>query len=377
MLEQPIRVLQIIGIVCGGGVEAVIMNYYRKIDRNKVQFDFIVDGYERTALDDEIENLGGKIYHITAYKINIFRYMRDVYRVVRMGNYKIVHSNMNTMSLFSLFAAYLAGAEVRILHNHSSATMREGMRSVLKYVLRPMAPCFANVYLACSQLAGRWMYGAAKMRGGAVSVIYNAIDLQRFSYDAEMRRRLREAMGISESDFIIGHIGRFAYQKNHAFLIRVFENVVKKRKDALLVLIGEGELLPHIKSCVQSAGLEDCVRFLGLRNDVSDLYNIMDVFLLPSWYEGLPVVAVEAQANGLSCIFSDCVTDEARLTSHAMFLPLEQGPEQWADVIQSMDVSRNADALQELRQAGFDLDVQARALEHLYCSCYETLCEKT
>ena len=221
------------------------------------------------------------------------------------------------------------------------------------------------------------MYGAAKMRGGAVSVIYNAIDLQRFSYDAEMRRRLREAMGISESDFIIGHIGRFAYQKNHAFLIRVFENVVKKRKDALLVLIGEGELLPHIKSCVQSAGLENCVRFLGLRKDVSDLYNIMDVFLLPSWYEGLPVVAVEAQANGLSCIFSDCVTDEARLTSHAMFLPLEQGPEQWADVIQSMDVSRNADALQELRQAGFDLDVQARALEHLYCSCYEMLCEKT
>ncbi len=361
-----IRVLQIIGIVCGGGVEAVIMNYYRHIDRSRVQFDFVVDGYEKSLLDDEIASLGGHVYHIEPYKKNIFRYMHQIYHIVREGHYDIVHSNMNTLSLFSLFPAYLAGARQRILHNHSMAVRSEGLRTVLKEILRPLAPIFANRYAACSRIAGEWMYGKRRMDSGEVTLIKNAIDLAEYAYSPEQRLSYRKEFAIPEDAFVVGHVGRFMFQKNHAFLLDIFREVHKRRPDAILLLVGDGELRPAMEEKARDYGLKESVWFLGLRQDVKALYNCMDVFLLPSWYEGLPVVAVEAQANGLPCFFSDRVTPESRLSSSAAFLSLDDSPQEWAEHILVASEKRNPNALQDLQNAGFDIEKQAALLTEWY-----------
>ena len=360
------RVLQIIGIVCGGGVEAVIMNYYRNIDRTQIQFDFVVDGYEKTYLDDEIEAMGGKVYHVEPYRKNIFRYMRQIYKIVRDGHYKIVHSNMNTLSVFSLFPAWLAGAEQRILHNHSTAVKQEGKRSLMKQILRPLAPIFANRYAACSELAGNWMYGEARMERGEITIIRNAIDLNTYAFSDDTRTKYRQELGIALDDFVIGHVGRFMFQKNHVFLLKIFREVKKQQHNAVLLLIGDGELRVSIEKQVQEYGLSDSVKFLGLRNDVQALYNAMDVFVLPSWYEGLPVVSVEAQANGLRSIFSTNVTAESGLTKSAEFICLEDGANIWAEKILQNNNSRNPNAAEEMKQAGFDIKSQAQNLIEWY-----------
>lgn len=366
MEKKPIRVLQIIGIVCGGGVEAVIMNYYRHIDRSKVQFDFVVDGYEKTILDDEIESLGGKVYHVEPYKKNIFRYMSQIYHIVRDNHYDIVHSNMNTLSVFSLFPAWLAGAHQRILHNHSTAVRSEGMRSVMKTILRPFAPLFANRYAACSKLAGDWMYGKKMMASGKVTVINNAIDLNEYAFSPELRQQYRQKLNISDDAFVIGHVGRFMYQKNHAFLIDAFREVARKNPKAILMLVGDGELRPEIEKKVQSYGLAEKVRFLGLRKDVKALYNCMDVFVLPSWYEGLPVVSIEAQANGLVCFFSSNVTQESKILSSTKFFSLDSAPEMIGDMILQEKRLNNRFIFKAMKEAGFDINLESRALLRYY-----------
>lgn len=366
MKQEPIRVLQIIGFVCGGGVEVVIMNYYRNINRNKIQFDFIIDGYEKTALDKEISSLGGKVYKVEPYTKNPFKNIYQIYRIVKDNNYQIVHSNMNTLSVFSLFAAWLAGAKVRILHNHSTAVKSEKLRSAMKYILRPFAPIFANKYMACSKLAGEWMYGKKKMEEGKVKVLNNAINVDDFAYNPRLREKLRQDLNIDKDTLVIGHVGRFMYQKNHDFLIDIFKEIHKQKNNSLLLLIGDGSLRATIEAKVQNYGLKDCVKFLGLRKDVKDLYNVMDVFVLPSWYEGLPVVSVEAQANGLPCFVSDKVSKECNLSSSMYFISLDKNARDWSKEILDSNITRNKNAKQELIANNFEIKNEAGKLIKLY-----------
>lgn len=366
MKQKPIRVLQIIGFVCGGGVEAVIMNYYRNIDRSKVQFDFVIDGYEKTVLDNEIYSLGGKVYKVEPYIKNPFKNIYQIYRIVKDNNYQIVHSNMNTLAVFSLFAAWLAGAKVRILHNHSTAVKSERIRTVIKYILRPFAPIFANRYMACSKLAGEWMYGKKKMEEGKVKVLNNAINVDDFAYNTKLREKLRQDLNIDKDTLVIGHVGRFMYQKNHDFLIDIFREIHEKEKNSILLLIGDGVLRKTIETKVQNYGLNDCVKFLGLRKDVKDLYNVMDVFVLPSWYEGLPVVSVEAQANGLQCFLSDKVSNECKISSSVNFVSLNKSSDYWSEEILNSDLNRNKNAKQELRKNKFEITNEVEKLMYFY-----------
>ena len=366
MKQEPIRVLQIIGFVCGGGVEAVIMNYYRNIDRNKIQFDFVIDGYEKTALDNEILSLGGKVYKVAPYTKNTLKNIYQIYKIIKDNNYQIVHSNMNTLSVFSLFAAWLAGAKVRILHNHSTAVKSEKLRSVMKYILRPFAPVFANRYMACSKLAGEWMYGRKKMQSGKVKVLNNAIDVDAFAYNEDLRKNLRHNLNIEEDTLVIGHVGRFMYQKNHDFLIDIFKEIHSQKENSLLLLIGDGPLKQMIEEKVKNYNLQDSVKFLGLRRDVKDLYNVMDVFVLPSWYEGLPVVSVEAQANGLPCFVSDKVSKECKLSSSMNFISLDKSVDYWSKEILNSKFNRNKNAKHELRENKFDIHSEAINLMNFY-----------
>lgn len=364
-MKEPIRVLQIIGIVAGGGVEAVIMNYYEHIDRTKVQFDFIVHNDNKIDITQKVEAMGGKVYKVTPYYKNPIAFMWDIYKVIKRHHYRIVHSNMNTLSAFSLFAAWAAGAPVRILHNHSTSSPGETKRNIMKFMLRPFARLFANHYLACSRLAGEWMYGRKMMDSGKVTIVNNAIDLKKYAFNPQKRNLLRKELGLAD-EFVIGHVGRFMFQKNHEFLIDVFAEAYKKNPHMALLLVGDGPLRPAMEEKVRKLGLTDHVKFLGLRNNVQDFYHVMDILVLPSHYEGLPVVGVEAQANGLPCLFSTKVTKETRLTHSAQFLDLEAGASMWAEEIISIKCERNKKAGDELRQAGFEIYKEAEKLVKFY-----------
>ena len=303
-MEQPIRVAQVLNRMDSGGVEAVVMNYYRHIDRKQVQFDFYFAKDSVFPQREELEKMGAGIYPIPSYT-KVFSYHRVLHHAFKRGNYQIVHAHLSTMSVFPLFAAWRAGIPVRICHNHSTAHWGEGKKTLLKYLLRPFAKVFATDYFACGEKAGRWMYGNRCFERGRVHVMPNAIDTKKFVYDEEAKRCLRAELDIPQDAFVLGHVGRFMYQKNHAFLLRVFQRLLSSRQDAWLLLIGEGERMKLIRSEVEKMGIEGKVRFTGTRSDVAKLYSAMDVFCLPSFYEGLPVVALEAQANGLPCLFSD------------------------------------------------------------------------
>lgn len=364
MEKKPIRVLQIIGDVVGGGVEQVILNYYRHIDRNEVQFDFILHNGALKSYVDNIESLGGKVYKITPYKSNPIKTVLEMYKIMK-GNYQIVHSNMNALSVFPLFAAYLAGVPVRILHNHSTDTKAEPLRTFVKHLLRPFARLFANEYWACSKLAGEWMYGKQAVADGKVTIINNAIDLKQFAFDEAKRNKLRKEFGLQDC-FVIGHVGRFMKQKNHDFLIDIFAEVVKKQDNAKLLLIGDGSLREQIENKVKTLGLDEKVIFTGVRSDVADLYNAMDVFVLPSFYEGLPVVGVEVQANGLPFLCSSNVTREILISDRIELLKLEDGMKTWAEKILAYVNKKRIIASKDISQSGFGILVEAEKLGERY-----------
>lgn len=363
-LEKTIRVLQILGIVANGGVEAVIMNYYRNIDKRKIQFDFVVHNDADENYIKEILSMGAKVYKVTPYNQNVFKFMYEIYHIIKSNQYQIVHSNMNALSGFALLPAYLAGAKIRILHNHTTDSKEEKLRSLIKRVLRPFAKLFANQYWACSKLAAEWMYGRNASTNGKITIINNAIDLEKFKFNREKRKQLRKELGL-ENCFVIGHVGRFVKTKNHEFLIEVFNEVLKQKENARLLLIGDGKLRLKIEEKVKNLGIEKAVIFLGNRSDVADLYNAMDVFVLPSLYEGLPVVGVEVQANGLPFICSNKVTDEILLTDNIKLLSLRQSKTEWYDAIlnaEREEFAQHKDSLLE----NFDIKNESKKLEKKY-----------
>lgn len=364
--EEPIRIAQIIGKWLGGGVEAVVMNYYRHIDHSKVQFDFICDDDSTNIPYDEIEKLGGKVILIPPYQ-KVFKYQKELRRVLRDGKYKIVHSHINTLSVFPLYAAKKVGVPVRIAHSHSTTNKKEWKKNLLKQVLRPFSKKYATNYMCCSELAGRWLFGDKAYDEGKVYLLNNAIDLDKFKYDKKIRDKKRKELGIKEDTIVIGHIGRFVVQKNHTFLIDIFNQFHKKEKNSILLLAGQGPLQEEIKNKVRELGLDDSVRFLGQRNDANELYQAFDVFLLPSLYEGLPVVGVEAQASGLLCFFSDDMTKETKVLYSTVFMSLSNTSEEWTgEILTNLKDYKRINTKNEVSDNGFDIEIEARKLEKYY-----------
>ena len=364
--NKPIRVAQIIGKWLGGGVESVVMNYYRNIDRNKIQFDFICDNDSTNIPYAEIESLGGKVILIPPYQ-KVIKYHKELKRVLKDGNYKIVHSHINTLSVFSLFAAKCAGVPVRIAHSHSTTNKKEKRKNLMKQLLRPFSKVFATDYMCCSELAGRWLFGDKEYDKGNVYLLNNAINLDKFKYDEVVRREKRKELNIDDDTLVIGHVGRFVEQKNHRFLIDIFNEVHKQNEKSILLLVGQGPLMEEIKEKVKSLGIEDCVKFLGQRNDINELYQAFDVFCLPSLYEGLPVVGVEAQATGLLCLFSDDMTKETKVLESTKFLSLEQNAKEWAEILlKSIENFKRKDTTIEFFYNGFDIKKEGNKLIKIY-----------
>lgn len=363
-MEYPIRVAQMMTDMNYGGVEMVVMNYYRHIDRTKVQFDFFALEGSSIPQREEIERLGGRVYVVPKYT-HLIQYEKEIQRIFRENNYQIVHSHMNTLSVFSLYGAKQAGVPNRILHNHSTAGKGETKKNIIKYMLRPFAKIYPTELCACSKLAGEWIYG----KDVEFKVFNNAIDLDKYRYDPEKRDALRKELGVEDKK-VIGHIGRFCYQKNHALLIDIFAEVAKQEKDALLMLIGEGELEQEIREKVHALGLDGKVLFLGKRADAYRYYQAMDLFLLPSRYEGLPVVGVEAQAAGLPCVFSGNVTEEAKLLDTTVYI--NGDVEQYVSAVLSGMRSNRVDTCGKLHDVGFDINCEATKLTQYYLNLINT-----
>lgn len=362
MNKKILRVVHIIGKVEMGGVQAVVMNYYRNIDKTKVQFDFIIDGYNETPIDEEIKSMGGKVYKIEPYEKNIFKNMLQCYKIFKTNKYTIVHCHLNTLSVFPLFVAWICKIKIRICHNHSTAAKGEGKKNLIKYILLPFSKLFATHYCACSELSGRWIFGNNFYNKGKVKLIKNAIDINKYSYNKFVRDKKREQMNLNNK-FVIGHVGRFVYQKNHNFLIDIFNEAYKINNNLILILVGDGQLKNQIQYKVKKLGLKDNILFLGNRFDVPELMQAMDLFLLPSFYEGLPVVGVEAQAAGLKCIFSDSITYETKVTNLVEFIGLNKSPKYWANqIIKYSDRYNRENTDIQIKKAGYEIKIAAHNL---------------
>lgn len=355
------RVAQILNRMDSGGIEAVVMNYYRHMDRTKVQFDFYFAEESRLPQRQELEELGAGIYPIPSYSHPI-AYHKALYTALQQGGYRIVHAHLSTMSLFSLFAAYRAGIPVRICHSHSTAHWSEGKKTLFKYILRPFNKIFATDWFACGEIAGRWMYGDKAFDIGKVTVIPNAIDIVKFAYDPAARVALRKELNIPQDAFVAGHVGRFTYAKNHAFLLKIFAELLKTYPNAFLLLVGEGELEKQIRKQAQALSLQKKVIFTGVRQDVNKLYSVMDVFCMPSRYEGMPVVAWEAQANGLPSAFSANISPEAIKADCCTRFSVRAGPREWVKVL-----SKTARQCGETAKIP-EINQYARWLQQFYCA---------
>lgn len=363
---EPLRIAQIIGKWVGGGVEAVVMNYYRNIDRDKIQFDFICDDDSTNIPYEEIERLGGKVILIPPYQ-KVLKYHKQLKRVLKEGKYTIVHSHINTLSVFSLWAAKSAKVPVRIAHSHSTTNPKEKKKNLMKQVLRPFSKVFATDYMCCSELAGRWLFWDKEYDNGNVYLLNNAIDLDKFKYDENVRKNKRDELGIAAETLVIGHIGRFVAQKNHQFLIDIFYEIHKEHPKSILLLAGQGPLQEEIKEKVDRLGIDNSVRFLGQRSDANELYQAFDVFLLPSLYEGLPVVGVEAQAAGLLCVLSDDMTKETKVLDTTIFMSLNNTSKEWADrIVNEYERFNRGDTTEEISNNNFNIKLEANKLEKKY-----------
>ncbi|MDD6528169.1 MAG: glycosyltransferase family 1 protein [Oscillospiraceae bacterium] len=366
-MSEPIRILQIVTSMEKGGIENMLMNFYRKTDREKVQFDFLVHAPEKAEFEDEIESLGGRVYRLPVQRsvkhfIGYLNALEEFFKGHR--EYKIIHCHMNALSLFPIFAAKKAGVPVRVAHSHV-ALQNNSYTSVFRRICKRLLSVYCTDRFACGEKAGRYMFGDQYFDKGLVAVVNNGIDCERFRFNQEKRLEIRKKYGFGD-EVVIGHVGRFDEFKNQSFLIDILDCLKKADVKVKLLLLGEGSLFDEIKAKVRKLGLSDSVVFAGVVPDVYNYLNAMDVFVFPSVFEGLPLTLVEAQANGLTILASDAVSSESDLTGLIEFLPLSSGAEAWAEKLKSEMPLKRQDKTDRIREAGYDSETSAKWLENFY-----------
>lgn len=356
------------GIMNRGGIESYMMNYYRNINKDNIQIDFIVHGFEKGAYDDEIISMGGKIYNIPIKSKDYIGNIKALRKIFLSGEYKIVHSHMDAMSTVVLKVAKECGIPIRIAHSHNTKHLTNNkLKLLLNEFARKRIKKYATNFFACSELAGRWLFGDNAFDNGKVKIIKNAIDVDRFYFNTELREELRDNLELRDK-FVVGHVGRFDYQKNHVFLLNMFKDLVKRRKDVILLLIGDGHLKDSIINEIKILGIEENVRLLGVCSNVNEILNIFDVFILPSLFEGLPVVGIESQINGLTCLFSDKISKEVDITGKNKFLSIDKKYDNWVNElldIKGENLDRYIDEDLVIK-SGYDIKKEVKNLENIY-----------
>ncbi len=360
-MSETIRVLQVLGRMDRGGAEAMIMNIYRNIDRQKVQFDFIVHTDAKCAFDDEINELGGEIYRVPKYKVyNHFSYKKAWKDILKRlsGTHKIIHGHVYSTASIYLKIAKKFGLYT-IAHSHNTSNGAGIQAKIKDFLQRSINKC-ADKKFACGVDAGKWLF-----KNDDFEVINNAIDVAKYAYNPQTAENVRRDLNIVNK-FVVGHVGRFDYQKNHEFLIDIFYEIQKYSEDAVLILVGDGELRLSMQEKVDKLRIADKVLFLGVRNDVSKLMQAMDIFLFPSHYEGLSVVLIEAQAAGLPIYTSSTVVRETDVTKTIRFIGFENTATYWANIILQSGNMRKVSDVRLVVESGYDIKQSAVDIQSIY-----------
>lgn len=368
-MKGPKRVLHVLGTTNLGGAESRIMELYRCIDRSKIQFDFLVHTKEEGHYSKEIRELGGHIYRVPRFKvINLAEYKKAMKTFFREHQeFVAVQGHMTSTAAIYLPIAKKENPSLITIAHARSAGVDQGVKGYVTKFMRSSLKYKADYCFTCSKEAGIAVFGKKWIEQKKVWTIPNAIDANRFQYKEAVRREVREALGIQDK-FVIGHVGRFGFMKNHTYLVDIFAELCRQREDMVLVLIGKGEEEETIHNKLKGLGLEDQVLFLGNQFDVERYYQAFDYFVFPSIFEGLPGSVVEAQAAGLHCLISDQITREVALTELVSYRSIEQDPKLWAE-----EILRNAkealvrrDMREEISKKGFDVNTQAVLMEEFY-----------
>lgn len=357
---MPVRVLHVITGLKSGGAESFIMNMYRNMDHSKVQFDFLLRSSDN-YYEDELSFNGSYVFVTAPFPRHMMKNYLQVVHFFQSHHYDIIHVHGNALLYTSVLRiAKHAGIQCRIMHSHNTGT-KKNLYLPLHMMNKKSIHSWATNCFACSQQAGEWMFG------DGFQIIHNAIDLDRFQFNVVDRKVLRLSYHIPDDALVIGHIGRFSKQKNHRFLLDIFSSVINMQPDSYLVLLGEGELESEIHELVHSKGLQDKVLILGVRKDVERIMNMFDLFLFPSLYEGLSVVVMEVQANGLHMICSEATPQEILVSEKSFCMSLKEGAEAWAKKLLTMDTTRE-DCRVAICEKGYDIKSEAKKLESFYLS---------
>ena len=362
-----IRILHSVSNMDRAGIETMLMNYYRHMDRNKIQFDFLCNKLKPGAYDDEIKEMGGRIYRSPG--LNPAKYPKYLSFMKKLFNehpeYKIVEAHNGALGVYALHAAKVNKIPVRIFHAHG-ASITKDWKLPLKLFCRSRLKSNINQNFTCGVAAAKCYFGKEVVANGNYTLIPNAIEVEKFIYNQEIRNEIRNKYGL-EDKHVLGHVGRFMQQKNHTFLLDVFKQVRSMDEKAYLVLLGDGELMDAMKAKAKELGIADHVMFVGNVGNVNEWYQAFDTFILPSIWEGLPVVGVEAQAADLPCIFSKQVTTEIALKDKVEFIGLDESLERWATaVIKAFSNKERKNSLDVITEKGYNIKQEAIKLQNLY-----------
>ena len=358
-MKKPIRIAQIMGKLQAGGVEMVVFNYYRFIDKTKIQFDFFYDADSTAKPPKDLIDMGARFYKISPYQ-KLPQYIRELRKYFEENHYLVVHSHLNTLSVFPLFVAWMSHVPIRIAHNHSVPGGNEFGRDMLKYFLRLFAKIFSTDYFACSEKAGRWMFGNRAFESGQVFIVKNATDFSRFRVSQSDIEKLKLQFDL-KGKFVVGHVGRFTYAKNHIFLLDIFKKICEKKNNAVLLLVGDGELHQVIVNKVKEKGWEGKVVFVGQVTNPEVYYSLADVLVIPSVFEGLSLATIESQIAGVPVVVSDAIPEEAIISNGGMRLALTA--KNWADV--AIEIAEKHVELNECSQE-YNITYAVEKLENWY-----------
>lgn len=355
------KILHTVPALDGGGAERILFDYTIRMLKDN-QIDFVVHTETEGILEKELKKKGCKIYHIPPLRKNMKFFFMQLNKIISEGNYDVIHAAGGYRSIIELSIAKYHGIKVRIAHSHMAYIKETWFENIIRKIVTFFVKKIATDLFACGKEAAIWMWGEKLYNKGQIYVMNNAINISQFKFSCEKRAEIRRALGI-ENKVVIGNIARFSYQKNHEFLIKVFKEFLKICPNAVLILIGGGELKSEIETQIENLHLTKFVYFMGIRNDVCELVNALDYFVLPSRWEGLPVTMVEVQANGLPILASDTITKEIRLNNNVNYLSLDIGAKEWAKFILQSLTQRTVSENLKLK---YDIDNVAKNLENFY-----------
>ena len=375
--SRGLRVLQVGMTRNLGGIETYLIEQFRHLDKNKIDYDFVnITGEYSICYEDEILASGSKIFKVVSRHKNPLLHYWQWFNILSQnkGVYDVIVLNTNSLEyVFPLVLGKIFGIPVRVIHSHNSGfENKQGLaRRLLVGMNKKLLAWSANLRFACSQFAGQWMF-----KDNPYHVIYNAIDIHKYDADLKVREETRNALGL-HTELTLLHVGRFSYQKNHSFLLDIFKEVHAIQPDSVLLLVGdtteESEFLTEVKRKIKDYGLENSVRLLGRRDDVNKIMQAADVLVMPSFFEGLTVVGIEAQASDLPLLLSDTVTKELELLPSTQFISLEAGPTAWAEAIVNSKQHNRQSRYEELKAAGYDIENETERVEKLLLDAYHKL----